>query len=115
MWENIDILYLLQPNKEETIWCHNQVTIQQNFSQKRNEKDSNNLFTITNITSNFTTVMYWFWYDYIKPKYGENAKICDMDTGSFITCIKTDHIYKDNTGDVGTIFNTSNYEIEIIT
>ena len=75
MWENIDILYLLQPNKEETIWCHNQVAIQQNFSQKRNEKDSNNLFTITNITSNFTTVMYWFWYDYINPKYGENANI----------------------------------------
>ena len=38
-----------------------------------------------------------------------------MDTGSFITCIKTDYSYKDNTGDVGTIFNTSNYEIEIIT
>ena len=38
-----------------------------------------------------------------------------MDTGSFITCIKTDDIYKDITGNVGTIFNTSNYEIEIIT
>ena len=30
------------------------------------------------------TVMYQFWYDYVKPKYGENAKLCCMDTDSFI-------------------------------
>ena len=30
------------------------------------------------------TVMYEFWYDYVNPKYGENAKHCYMDTGSFI-------------------------------
>ena len=28
------------------------------------------------------TVMYEFWYDYVKPKYGENAKLCNMDTDS---------------------------------
>ena len=22
------------------------------------------------------TVMYEFWYDYVKPNYGENAKLC---------------------------------------
>ena len=27
------------------------------------------------------TVMYEFWYDYIKPKYSEKAKLCYMDTG----------------------------------
>ena len=26
------------------------------------------------------TTMYEFWYDYVKPKYGENAKLCYMDT-----------------------------------
>ena len=26
------------------------------------------------------TVMYEFWYDYVKPKYDENAKVCYMDT-----------------------------------
>ena len=26
------------------------------------------------------TVMYEFWYDYVKPKYDENAKLCYMDT-----------------------------------
>ena len=26
------------------------------------------------------TAMYELWYDYIKPKYGENTKLCYMDT-----------------------------------
>ena len=30
------------------------------------------------------TLMYGFWYDYIKPKYQDNAKLCYMDTDSFI-------------------------------
>ena len=36
------------------------------------------------------TLMYEFWYDYIKPKYQENAKLCYMDTValSFILKLK---------------------------
>ena len=34
-------------------------------------------------------LMQEFWYNYVKPKYGENAKLCYMDTGSFIIYIKT--------------------------
>ena len=30
------------------------------------------------------TAMYEFWYDDIKPKYGEKTKLCYMDTDSFI-------------------------------
>ena len=41
------------------------------------------------------TVMYEFWYDYLKPKYGENGKLCFMDIDSFIVHVKTDDIYKD--------------------
>ena len=33
------------------------------------------------------TLMYEFWYDYIKPKYQNNAKLCYMDTDSFIIII----------------------------
>ena len=33
-------------------------------------------------------VMYEFWYDYLKPKYGENAKLCYMDTDIFIVHVK---------------------------
>ena len=32
--------------------------------------------------------MYEFWYDYIKPKYGEQAKYY-MDTYNFIVSVKT--------------------------
>ena len=58
------------------------------------------------------TVMYEFWYDYLKPKYGENLKICYMDTNSFIAHVKTDDIYKDIAEDVEKRFDTSNYEID---
>ena len=39
--------------------------------------------------------MHEFWYDYVKPKHDENAKLCYMDTDSFMVYIKTDDIYKD--------------------
>ena len=41
------------------------------------------------------TVMYGFWYHYIKPKYQSNVKLCCMDTDSFIINIKTEDFYKD--------------------
>ena len=37
-------------------------------------------------------VMYEFWYNYVKSKYGEKAKLCYMDTESFIVYIKTEYI-----------------------
>ena len=55
------------------------------------------------------TVMYKFWYDYVKPKYGKNVRICCMDTDSFIVHVKTDDIYEDITEEVGTRFETSNF------
>ena len=58
------------------------------------------------------TVMYAFWYDYLKPKYGENAKLCYIDAGSFIVHVKTDGIYKNFAEDVEKRFDTSNIEID---
>ena len=46
------------------------------------------------------TLMYEFWYDYIKPKYRNNAKLGYMDTDSFIIHIKTEDFYKDIADDV---------------
>ena len=40
-------------------------------------------------------LMYEFWYDYMKLKYGDNVKLCYMDTNSFIMNIKTKDFYKD--------------------
>ena len=56
-------------------------------------------------------LMYEFWYDYMKPKYNDNAKLCYMDTDSFIMNIKTNDFYKDIANDVEKRFDTSNYEI----
>ena len=61
------------------------------------------------------TVMYEFWYDYVKPKYGENAKLCYMDTDSFIVHVKTDDIYKDIAEDVETRFDTPKRKRQTIT
>ena len=50
--------------------------------------------------------MYKFWYDYVKPKYRENARLCYMDTDSFIFYVKTDNIYKDIAEDIEIRFDT---------
>ena len=56
-------------------------------------------------------LIYEFWYDYMKPKYGDNVKLCYMDTGSFVMNIKTEDFYKDIANDVEKRFDTSNYEV----
>ena len=58
------------------------------------------------------TAMHEFWYDYIKPKYGENTKLCYVDIDSFIVYVKTKDIYKDIAEDVETRFVNSSYEID---
>ena len=30
------------------------------------------------------TLMFGFWYDYLKPKYGDKIRLCYTDTDSFI-------------------------------
>ena len=35
------------------------------------------------------TSMYEFWHDYLKARFGENVKLCYMDTNSFIIHVKT--------------------------
>ena len=57
------------------------------------------------------TVMYNFCFVYVNPKYGENAKVCYMDKGSFIFPVKTEDIGQDITEDVQTRFDTSNVEL----
>ena len=54
-------------------------------------------------------LMYKFWYDYMKPKYGYNVKLCYMKTDSLIMNIKTNDFYKDIADDVDKRFDTSNY------
>ena len=54
--------------------------------------------------------MYKFWYDYIKPKYGDKASLSYLDTDSFFMHIKAEDFYKDIVDDVERWFDTSNYD-----
>ena len=56
------------------------------------------------------TLMYDFHYEYIKPKYKSLAKLLftDTDTG-FAYEIETDDFFKDISGDVKKLFDTSNF------
>ena len=54
------------------------------------------------------TLMYEFWYDYVKPKYNDNGKLCYMDTDIFVINIFTEDFFKD-INDVERWFDTSNY------
>ena len=56
--------------------------------------------------------MYEYWYDDMKPKYGDRMKLCYIDTDSFIMHIKTEDFYKDIADDVEKKYDTSNYTCE---
>ena len=57
-------------------------------------------------------LMYEFWYDFIKPKYQQNAKLCYMDTDSFIIYLKTEDVYEVIADDVEKKIDTPNYEFD---
>ena len=46
------------------------------------------------------TLMYEFWYDYVKPKYSDKAKLCYMDTDCFVINIFTEDFFEDINYDV---------------
>ena len=56
------------------------------------------------------TLKYEFWYDYVKPKYNDKAKLCYMDTDSFVLHIFTEDFFEDINNDVERRFHTSNYD-----
>ena len=56
------------------------------------------------------TLMYEFWYDYLKPKYNDKAKLCYMDTDSFVINIFIEDFFEDINNDVERWFDTSNYD-----
>ena len=53
------------------------------------------------------TLMYEFWYDYIK--HIKTAKLCYLDTDSFVIHIKTEDFYEGIADDVKKWFDASNY------
>ena len=55
--------------------------------------------------------MYEVWFNYIQPKYQENAKLCYIDTDSFIIYIKSEDVYEDIADNVEKKFDTSDYKV----
>ena len=56
------------------------------------------------------TLMYEFWYDYIKPKYEDKAKLCYVDTWKFVIRIATDDFHEDIANDIEWWFDTYHYD-----
>ena len=105
MWKNSS-----HQKGEENIWCQKQSIIIKKFSQKiyqqqngKNEMLMNKpVYLGLSILELSKMLMYESWYDYVKPKYDEETKLCYMDTHSFIVYRKTGDIYKDIVEDVET-------------
>ena len=98
---------VLEPNYHTTKWfSENSLAIEMKKTKVKMNKPMYLGLSISDISK---TLMYEFWYDYVKPKYEQNAKLCYMDTESFIIHIKTEHVYKDIADDVEKWFDTSNY------
>ena len=53
-------------------------------------------------------LIYEFWYDYIKPKYKEKAKLWYMDTDRLIINIFTEDFFEGINNDVERCFDTYN-------
>ena len=99
-----------EPNYHTKKWClENLLAIEMKKAKVKMNKPVYLGLSILEISK---TLMYEFWYDYIKPKYSDNVKLCYMDTDSFIMRIKTKDFYKDIADDVEKIFDTSNYECD---
>ena len=56
------------------------------------------------------TLMYEFWYGYLKTKHPEKVKLCYMDTDSFFIYVETDDFYENIANDVDKWFDTSKYD-----
>ena len=80
--------------------------------RKTNVKMNKPIYLGLSILEISKLLMYEFWYDYMKPKYGDKVKLCYMDTDSFVMNIKIEDFYNDIANDVEKRFDTSNYECD---
>ena len=61
--------------------------------KKTKLKMTKSLYLGVSILDISKTLMYKFWYNNIKPKYGDRAKPCYMDTDSFVIHIKMEDFF----------------------
>ena len=100
-----------EPNYHSTKYISEDLLI---MEMKKHEVYMNKLIYLGQVILDLSKIlMYEFWYDYLKPKYGKNIKLCYMDTDSFAMRIKTDDFDKDVSNDIDKWFDTSNYDKNI--
>ena len=68
--------------------------------KKTNVKMNKSIYLGMSILDISKTLMFDFWYDYIKPKHRDRAKLFYIDTESFVIYIKTEDFYEDIADDV---------------
>ena len=97
-----------EPNYHTTkYFSENLITIEMKKTKSKMNKPIYLGMSILDISK---TLMYEFWYDYIKPKYQDKAKLCYMDTDSFAIYINTEDFNEDIAGDVESWFDTFIYD-----
>ena len=100
--------FALEPNYHSTKYISKDLLIME--MKKVEVKMNKPIYLGQAILDISKTPMYEFWYDYIKAKYGEKARLCYLDTDSFIIHTKTEDFYKDIANDVEKWFDTNNYD-----
>ncbi|XP_071055042.1 uncharacterized protein [Onthophagus taurus] len=102
---------IAKPNfKSSKIFCDNLIAVQLNVAEVRYCKPLYVGFSILELSK---TVMYSFFYDYLKVKYGNNITLLYTDTDSLILEITTPNVYEDIKENIE-FFDTSNYPLENI-
>ena len=98
-----------EPNYHTTKWFSEDLLAVE--MKKAQVKMNKPVYLGLSILEIMKTLMYEFWYDYIKPKYQNNARLCNMDTDSFIIYAKTEDFYEDISNHVEKRFDRSNYGV----
>ena len=76
-----------EPNYHTTKYISKNLLI---MEMKKTEVIMNKPIYLSQVILDISKIlMYEFWYDYIKPKYGDKARLCYMNTDSFIIYTET--------------------------
>ena len=96
MWEKIEIGNLWQQKEEELFSIRTKFSHYKVFHRKVIRSSKTTIFLNKpiylglSILESSKILMYEFWRDYVKTKYGEKGKLCYMDTHSFVAHVKID-------------------------
>lgn len=102
---------IAKPNfKSSKVFNDNLVAIQLNLAEVRYNKPLYVGFCILELSK---TVMYDFFYGYLKEKYGNDVYLLYTDTDSLILEIFTSNVYEDIKENID-VFDTSNYPLDNI-